>query len=193
MRVFCTVFFLLMAEAACFAQGQQPQQSHPSSCPPDKIACATTEGPTYQQTADWIVATLSNVAGGTDGQIQITYDHISMDGCRLTFEEEDDTGGDYRSFFSYVVPMAEAIRVDSSYLKDTHFVTLATSTTAIAQQHWDNRTNGVHEENFNDAQVFVGKPGIDFQEYTTRLQKAFVHAAALCRAQAAQQKPNEPF
>ncbi len=183
-------------------------QQQPAQCPPDQVVCASTNGATYEQTRDWIIKTLANVAGssGTDsdgGTGELTYSNFSMDGCHFKFSfhkvytPRNGKGLDYSQDID--VSLASVNRVTVARSDDGAApgseIGFITATTAVNHQGSDGSwvSPGWKEWNDSGTVFFVGQPDVDAESYASRLQKAFVHAAALCRAQAAQQPSNEPF
>jgi len=187
-------------------------QQQPAQCPADQVACASTNGPSYDATGDWIVATLTRVAGGTLAEGNLgseTYSDSDIDivACHLKFRERDVArwpNGEERTRDSFDervdISLAPIRSVDISSL----FSAITLNLTAFPAQAinyqgtppkssaWGNLATPINA-NASSASLMIDQPGIDASSYALRLQKALVHAAALCRAQAAQHPSNQPF
>lgn len=182
-----------------------------TQCPPDRVACASTNGPSYEATRDWIIGTLSKVAGGeveegNRGSDTYSYSDIDVEACHLKFREHDlarwPNGAERtRDSFDWRVdiPLARIRSVDISSLFSTIRLNLSAATEAVNYQGtppkssaWGSLATPINA-NERAANLSIDQPGIDASSYALRLQKALVHAAALCRAQAAQHLSDQPF
>lgn len=210
-----TRFAIIKAVALLFGLGLTVCRCHISaaaepatrpSCAVGWTSCAGTEGPSYQETHDWILQTVKSVAGsgGTDGfggTGTLTYSDVTMDNCHFAFSfhmSYDSPHGNLDYSQQIDVPLAAVIRVRTGRSGDASkpgsvviFVTATTAinhqgTTGFVKQGWRNW-------NTSDVSIVIGQPGVDTESYASRLQAAFVHASALCRAQAASHPSNEPF
>jgi hypothetical protein len=151
---------------------------------------ANTPEPTYDQTRDWIVSTISESAGYTRDATTVTYKDVSMDGCQLRFTTSTSSAGyiDTDTFNVSLDSVKSIIWGTASNPQRGYVIfTAATPISFDRQRVW--RVLDRQTQNTNAATTIAylefGKPGIDYSDVASRMKAAILHAADLCKVQLA--------
>jgi hypothetical protein len=152
---------------------------------------ANAPDPTYDQTRDWVVATISESAGYTRDATVVAYKDVSMDGCQLRFTTSTSTPAGYVDTESFIVSLDSVKNVLWGTVNNpSQGYVLFTTTVPIRfnkQRDW--RALDRQPQTTNAATTVAalefGKPGADSGEVASHMYAALLHAADLCKVQVA--------
>lgn len=160
---------------------------------------AQTPELTYEQTRDWIKATMDGPSGGrfqgSSGTINFSYHFISMDACQLIYTETQDWSGRVEGIDAEVItvitnaiPLSKMDSTHSALDGGLYIATLGTSTAAIEARVTESASYKVGDDesvsHVKNAHVEFGQPSTDNHDLAMRFTKAIEHAAGICRTQA---------
>jgi hypothetical protein len=152
---------------------------------------ANAPEPTYDQTRDWVVTTITSSAGYTHDATVVTYKDVSMDGCQLRFTTFTSTPEGYTDTDTFSVSLESVRRVLWGTVSDPPrgyvLFTTAAPITFDKQRVWralDRQPQTTTAPTTVGALEF-GKPGADYANMASRMKTALLHAADLCKVQLA--------
>jgi hypothetical protein len=147
--------------------------------------------PTYQQTRDWIVATLNNSAGYSEAKAAVSYKNVSMEGCQLRFTTLTETHEGYTDTDTFTVPLDSVKSVLWGTVNNPPrgYVLFTTESAITFSKQRVSRLIGHAPESSNGATrvgaIEFGRPGGDYAELASQMKSAIVRAASLCKVQIA--------
>ena len=159
---------------------------------------------TYEQTHNWIVSKISEEAGFThsdpdpsSGYHTISYENVSMDGCKLQF-----TVSLYYSVLRHTtvdvvsIPLDKVKSVSVDHFgdeKDSYSAMIHSSPKAVSVKETTKSNNGSIEgqevHNLDGFAIVFGRPKAENETMAGRMQKALSRAVQLCAASPSK----EPF
>jgi len=151
---------------------------------------ANAPDPTYDQTRDWVVATISESAGYTRGATTVTYKDVSMDGCQLRFTTATSTAG-YTETDTLTVPLNSVKSIiwgtASDPLRGYVLFTLQAPISFSRQlisRVVDGQVQNTHAAT-TIAYIEFGKPGANYSDLASHMKAAILRAADLCEVRLA--------
>lgn len=151
---------------------------------------ANAPEPTYDQTRDWIVATIGDSAGYTRDATTVTYKDVSMEGCQLRFTTATSAAG-YTDTDTFTVSL-DAVKsiiwgTASNPQRGYVLFTAATPISFDRQRVWRalNRQPQTTNAATTIAYLEFGKPGVDYSDLASHMKAAMLRAADLCKVQLA--------
>jgi len=146
--------------------------------------------PSYDQTRDWVVATISESAGYTGAATTVTYTGVSMEGCQLRFTTATSFAG-YTDTDTFTVPLNSVNNIiwgTASNPKRGYVIFTAQAPISFNRQRvsrWFER----EAQNTNAATTIAylefGKPGSDYADLARHMRAAILQASSLCEVQLA--------
>ncbi|HXN53155.1 MAG TPA: hypothetical protein VN943_14580 [Candidatus Acidoferrum sp.] len=152
---------------------------------------ANAPEPTYDQTRDWVVATLTESAGYTRDATVVTYKDVSMDACQLRFTTFTSTPTGYTDTDTFSVSLDSVKDVlwgtISGPPRGYVLFTTATPISFNKQRVWRafDRQPQTTTTFTTIAALEFGKPGADYASMASHMKTALLHAADLCKVQLA--------
>jgi len=152
---------------------------------------ANAPDPAYDQTRDWVVATITESAGYTVDSAAVTYKDVSMDSCQLRFTTLTTTSGGYTdtATFSISLDSLNSVLWGAANEPARGYV-LFTTVTAISFSKQNvaritDRQPQTMTTSTNVAALEFGRPGSDGAETAKHMRAALLRASSLCRVQLA--------
>jgi hypothetical protein len=142
--------------------------------------------PSYDQTRDWVVATISESAGYTDDATTVTYKAVSMDGCRLRFTTSTSFSG-YTDTDTFTVPLNSINNIlwgTASNPRRGYVIFTAQDPINFNRQRvslFSSREAQTMNAATTIAYLEFGKPGSDYAGLASRMRAAILQAADLCQ------------
>jgi hypothetical protein len=152
---------------------------------------ANAPDPTYDQTRDWVVATISESAGYTRGATTVTYKDVSMDGCQLRFTTTTSAAG-YTESDTLAVPLNSVKNIIWGTATDPlrGYVLFTVQAPIRFNRQLISR---VVEGQVQDTQaattvayIEFGKPGANYADLASHMKAAILRAADVCEIRLAQ-------
>src|ERR1700676_3093177 len=151
---------------------------------------ANAPQPSYDQTRDWVVATISESAGYTDNATTVTYKAVSMEGCQLRFTTSTSSMG-YTDTYTFTGPLNSVNNVlwgTASNPRRGYVIFTAPTPISFNRQR-DSRFCDRQPQTINAATTIAylefGKPGADYADLARHMRAAILQAADLCAVQLA--------
>jgi hypothetical protein len=160
------------------------------------LAQNTDQGPSYQETVDWILSKQNQLGSVTEnnlGMHKVRYNNLALPNCTVQFDEisEDMPPNPYSSDmrFHVTIPLNATIRV--SVLDNKNAIRFDADTDSIHRQgaYVQSRTNRNLDQNSRAYVWLVQMPDTDHADIAARMAKALNHLAQLCGEPASK----EPF
>jgi hypothetical protein len=152
---------------------------------------ANAPEPTFDQTRDWVVATIAESAGYTHGTTAVTYKDVSMEGCQLRFTTLTSTPTGYTETETSTVSLdsVKTIIWGTGFNPPRGYVifTAAAPISLNRQRVWrvlDRQPQTINAST-TIAYLEFGKPGADYAGLARHMKAAILHAADLCKVQMA--------
>jgi hypothetical protein len=151
---------------------------------------ANAPDPAYEQTRDWVVATISEYAGYAADSAVITYKDVSMDACQLRFTTVTATPATTDSA-TFVVSLDSVNSVLWGQANDpVRGYVLFTTTRPIRFSkenagYMSNRQFQIANASTAVAALEFGKPNSDVGETASHMRAALLRASNLCKVQLA--------
>ena len=151
---------------------------------------ANAPEPTYDQTRDWIVATISQSAGYTHDAATVTYKDVSMDGCQLRFTTSISAAGSTETD-TFLVPLDSVKRIlwGTASNPQRGYVILTAEAPISFTRQLIRRVVDAQVKTTNAATTIAylefGKPGADYADLASRMRAAILQAADLCQVRLA--------
>ena len=151
---------------------------------------ANAPQPSYDQTRDWVVATISESAGYTDNATTVTYKAVSMEGCQLRFTTSTSSMG-YTDTDTFTVPLNSVNNVLWGTASNPRrgYVIFTAQTPISFNRQRDSRFFDRQPQTINAATTIAylefGKPGADYADLARHMRAAILQAADLCAVQLA--------
>jgi hypothetical protein len=146
---------------------------------------ANAPDPTYDQTRDWVVSTISESAGYTRGATTVTYKDVSMDACQLRFTTATSAAG-YTETDTLTVPLNSVKSIIWGTASDPlrgYVIFTMDAPIGINRQ----LISRVVESQVRDthaattiAYIEFGKPGANYADLASHMRAAILLAADLC-------------
>jgi len=152
---------------------------------------ANAPDPTYEQTRDWVVATISESAGYTSDSAVVTYKDVSMDACQLRFTTLTTTPAGYADTAAFIVSLDSLNHVLWGVANDpVRGYVLFTTVRPISLSRQSaapapNRQLPVIDTSTTVASLEFGRPGSDVAQTAGHMRAALLHASSLCQVQLA--------
>ncbi len=146
---------------------------------------ANAPDPTYDQTRDWIVATISESAGYSRGATTVTYKDVSMDGCQLRFTTATSAAG-YTESDTLTVPLSSVKTIIWGTASDPlrGYVLFTAGAPISFNRRLISRVVDGQVQNTQAATTIAyiefGKPGANHADLASHMRAAILHAADLC-------------
>jgi hypothetical protein len=146
---------------------------------------ANAPDPTYDQTRDWVVATISESAGYTRGATTVTYKDVSMDGCQLRFTTATSAAG-YSESDTLTVPLNSVKSILWGTASDPlrGYVLFTVQAPISFNRQLISRVVDGQVQNTNAATTIAyiefGKPGANYADLASHMKAAILRAADLC-------------
>jgi hypothetical protein len=151
---------------------------------------ANAPEPGYDQTRDWVVATISDSAGYTDDATTVTYKGVSMDGCQLRFTTSTSYAG-YTDTDTFTVPLNSVNNIlwgTASNPRRGYVIFTAQAPISFDRQRisrlFDREAQTISAAT-TIAYLEFGKPGSDHAELARHMRAAILQAADFCEVQLA--------
>ena len=152
---------------------------------------ANAPDPAYEQTRDWVVATITESAGYTIDSAAMTYRDVSMDSCQLRFTTLTTASSGYTdtATFSISLDSLNSVLWGAANEPARGYV-LFTTVTAISFSKQNvaritDRQPQTMTTSTNVAALEFGRPGSDGAETAKHMRAALLRASSLCRVQLA--------
>jgi|GraSoi2013_100cm_1033763.scaffolds.fasta_scaffold01717_2 hypothetical protein len=152
---------------------------------------ANTPEPTFDQTRDWVVATIAESAGYTHDATAVTYKDVSMEGCQLRFTTFTTTPTGYSDAETTTFSLDSVKTIiwgtASNPLRGYVIFTAAAPISLNRQRVWrvlDRQPQTINAST-TIAYLEFGKPGADYAGLASHMKAAILHAADLCKVQVA--------
>lgn len=151
---------------------------------------ANAPDPTYNQTRDWIVATISESAGYTRDATTVAYKDVSMEGCQLRFTTSTSAAG-YTESDTFIVPLDSVKSIiwgTASNPMRGYVIFTAEAPISFKRQLIRQVIDGqVKTTNAATRIVYLefGKPGADYADLASHMRTALLRAADLCQVRLA--------
>ena len=152
---------------------------------------ANTPEPAYEQTRDWVVATITESAGYTSDSAVVTYKDVSMDACQLRFTTVTTTPAGYADAASFVVSLDSLNHVLWGVANDPArgyvlFTTVRPITfSRQSAAHVPTRQLRAIDTSTAVASLEFGRPGSDVAQTASHMRAALLRASSLCQVQLA--------
>jgi len=166
------------ALAVTLALGTLPSRAH-------------TPDPAYDQTRDWVVATISESAGYASDSAAVIYKDVSMDACQLRFTTLTTTSSGDTDTAIFAVSLDSLNNVLWGVANDpARSYVLFTTVRPInfsqetAPRIFDRQPRTITASTAVAALEF-GHPGSDVAETASHMRAALLRASSLCRVQLA--------
>lgn len=147
--------------------------------------------PTYEQTREWIVATLNNYAGYSGANAALSYRNVSMEGCQLRFTTLTETREGYTDTDTFTVALDSVKSVLWGTVSNPPrgYVLFTTESAITFSKQRVSSLIGHQPESSNGATrvaaIEFGKPGGDYADLASHMKSAILRAASLCKVQIA--------
>jgi hypothetical protein len=154
------------------------------------VSHANAPDPAYDQTRDWVVATIMESAGYTADSAVVAYKDVSMDACQLRFTTLTATPASTDTA-SFVVSLDSVNSVLWGQGNDpARGYVLFTTTTPIHFSKQNAAHIYGHQTQTTSASTTVaalefGKPNSDGAETASHMRAALLRASSLCKVQLA--------
>jgi hypothetical protein len=151
---------------------------------------ANAPDPTYDQTRDWVVATISESAGYTHGATTVTYKDVSMDGCQLRFTTATAAAA-YTESDTLTVPLHSVKSIIWGTASDPlrGYVLFTVQAPISFNRQLISRVVDAQVQNTQAATTIAyiefGKPGADYADLASHMRAAILRAADLCEVRLA--------
>jgi len=146
---------------------------------------ANTPDPAYEQTRDWVVATISSSAGYTSDSAAVTYKDVSMDACQLRFTTVTTTPAGYADAASFVVSMDSLNNVLWGTANDPArgYVLFTT----VRPMSFNRQTAQIPaiDTSTTVASLEFGRAGSDAARTASHMRAALLRVSSLCQVQLA--------
>lgn len=152
---------------------------------------AKAPDPTYDQTRDWVVATIADSAGYTADSAVVTYKDVTMDSCQLRFTTMTTTRTGDTDSASFTVSLdslntvlwGAANEPARGYVLFTTATPISFSKQTVAR--FTARQPQATTTLTSVAALEFGRPGFDGAETASHMRAALLHASNLCKVQLA--------
>ena len=152
---------------------------------------ANAPDPGYEQTRDWVVATIAESAGYTADSAVVSYKDVSMDACQLRFSTLTTTASGWTETATFSVSLDSVNTVLWGATNDSvRGYVLFTTTTPISFSK-QNATDIFGRQAFATralttvAAIEFGKANSDPAETASQMRAALLRASNLCKIQLA--------
>lgn len=155
------------------------------------VSQANAPDPAYDQTRDWVVATITESAGYTADSAVVTYKDVSMDACQLRFTTVTATPVAPSESATFVVSLDSVNSVLWGQANDpARGYVLFTTTTPIRFSKQNAGYISSRQFQITNASTTVGalefgKPNSDVGETASHMRAALLRASSLCKIQVA--------
>jgi hypothetical protein len=146
---------------------------------------ANAPDPTYDQTRDWVVATITESAGYTRGATTVTYKDVSMDGCQLRFTTATSSAG-YSESDTLTVPLNSVKSIiwgtATDPLRGYVLFTVEAPITfnrKLISRVVEGQVQDTHAAT-TIAYIEFGKPGATYADLASHMKAAILRAADVC-------------
>jgi|SRR5579863_1828913 len=151
---------------------------------------ANTPDPAYEQTRDWVVATISESAGYTSDSASVTYKDVSMDACQLRFTTVTTAPSGYADAASFVVSLDSLNNVLWGVANDPArgyvlFTTVRPINFSRQSAQIPTRRPRAVDTSTSVASLEFGRPGSDLAQTASHMRAALLRASSLCQVQLA--------
>jgi len=152
---------------------------------------ANTPDPAYEQTRNWVVATISESAGYTSDSAIVTYKDVSMDACQLRFTTVTTAPSGYADAASFVVSLDSLNNVLWGVANDpARGYVLFTTVRPInfsrqSAPSFPTRQLRAVDTSTSVASLEFGRPGSDVAQTASHMRAALLRASSLCQVQLA--------
>jgi hypothetical protein len=151
---------------------------------------ANTPDPAYEQTRDWVVATISESAGYTSDSAVVTYKDVSMDACQLRFTTVTTTPAGYPDAASFAVSLDSLNHVLWGVANDPArgyvlFTTVRPINFSRQTAQVPTRQPRAIDTSTSVASLEFGRPGSDVAQTASHMRAALLRASSLCQVQLA--------
>jgi hypothetical protein len=150
---------------------------------------ANAPDPAYDQTRDWVVATITETAGYAADSAVVTYKDVSMDGCLLRFTTLMTTpeGDSDAATFAVSLDSVNSILWGAANDPARGYVVFTTATPIsfseqTAARIFDRQPRTVRTSTTVAALEF-GRPGSDVAQTARHMRAALLRASGLCKIQ----------
>jgi hypothetical protein len=152
---------------------------------------ANTPDPAYEQTRDWVVATITESGGYTSDSAVVTYKEVSMDACQLRFTTLTTTPAGFADTASFTVSLDSLNNVlwgtandpARSYVLFTTVRPISFSKQSAAAI--SSRQLRTIDTSTTVASLEFGRPGSDVAQTASHMRAALLRASSLCQVQLA--------
>ena len=148
---------------------------------------ANTPDPAYEQTRDWVVATITESAGYTSDSAVVTYKDVSMDACQLRFTTLTTTPAGHTDTAAFTVSLDSLSHVLWGVASDpARGYVLFTTVRPISLSRQSaapilNPQLPAIDTSTTVASLEFGRPGSDVAQTASHMRAALLHASSLCQ------------
>jgi hypothetical protein len=146
---------------------------------------ANAPDPTYDQTRDWVVSTISEFAGYTRGATTVTYKDVSMDACQLRFTTATSAAA-FSENDTLTVPLDSVKSIIWGTASDPQrgYVLFTVETPIsfnrqLISRAIEGRVQDTHAAT-TVAYIEFGRPGANYSDLASRMNAAIHRVADLC-------------
>jgi hypothetical protein len=152
---------------------------------------ANTPDPAYEQTRDWVVASITQFAGYTSDSAAVTYKDVSMDACQLRFTTLTTTPAGYTDAATFDVSLDSLNSVLWGMANDPArgYVLFTTMRPISFSKQSAPRISSRQLRSITTsttvAALEFGQPGSDVAQIASHMRAALLRASSLCQVQLA--------
>jgi hypothetical protein len=151
---------------------------------------ANTPDPAYEQTRDWVVATITESAGYTSDSAVVTYKDVSMDACQLRFTTLTTTLAGHTDTAAFTVSLDSLNHVLWGVASDPDrgyvlFTTVRPMSFKQSAAPVSNHQLRAIDTSTTVASLEFGRPGSNFAQTASHMRAALLRASSLCQVQLA--------